>query len=66
MLSVIVRHVSVSEGCVTVQVTQKLCIVANIKCWARYFKKVISYSYFSQKVTELVTELLHYKSFGQC
>ncbi len=34
------------------------------QCWARYFKKVISYvtSYFSQIVTELVTELHHYKS----
>ncbi len=33
-----------------------------MQCWERYFKKVISYSYFSQIVTELVTELHHYKS----
>ena len=32
------------------------------QCWAHYFKKVISYSYCFQKVTEFVTELLHYKS----
>ena len=34
------------------------------QCWERYFKKVISYSYYVtmfQKVTELVIELIYNK-----
>ncbi len=40
------------------------CYMCGRQCWARYFKKVlvIVTSYFSQIVTELVTELHHYKS----
>ena len=37
--------------------------MCDYQCWARYFKKVIIVtSYFFQKITKLVTELLHYKT----
>ncbi len=39
-----------------------------MQCWARYFKKVISYitSYFSQIVTELLVTIVTLKKKIKC